>query len=83
MEKNKTQRSKAMQWAVLWALGLAGLASFIVLAAEDNPHEPSSLTGFVLTKAAAMAVLLLCAYAGRRLHKAGHLPEELDEDEDI
>lgn len=38
---------------------------------------------FFLIKATAMASLLLCFYVAKRLHRAGYLPEELDENDDI
>lgn len=83
MEKNKTQRSKAVQWTAICFLGIWGLFSFIVLAGEEDPRDPMPLGEFFLIKAAAMASLLLCCYVGKRLHRAGYLPEELDEDDDI
>lgn len=83
MEKNKTQRRKAVQWAAIWFLGVWGFLSFIVLAGEEDPNNPMSLGEFCLMKAGAMASLLICFYIGKRLHRAGYLPEELDEDDDI
>lgn len=83
MEKNKTQRSKAVRWATLWVLGIWGFISFIVLAGEEDPNNPLSLGEFFFMKVGAMASLLICFYVGKRLHRAGYLPEELDEDDDI
>lgn len=83
MEKSKTQRSKAVKWAVLWILGIWGFLSFIVLAGEEDPNNPMPFSEFLIIKAGAMASFLLCFYVGKRLHRAGYLPDELDEDEDI
>lgn len=83
MEKNKTQRSKAVQWAAICLLGIWGFLSFIVLAGEEDPRDPMPLGEFFLIKAGAMASLLICFYVGKRLHRARYLPEELDEDDDI
>lgn len=80
MEKSKTQRSKAVQWAALWFLGVWGFLSFIVLAGEVAPCDPMPFGEFFLIKALAIASLLLCYYVGKRLHKAGYLPEYLDND---
>lgn len=83
MEKNKTQKSKAVQWTAMWVLALWGFASFIVLAGEEDPRNPMSLGEFFLIKCVAMASLLLCLYVGKRLYRAGYLPEVSDEDEEI
>lgn len=83
MEKNKAKRGKAVQWTAVWFLGIWGFLSFIVLAGEEDPRDPMTLGEFFLIKVAAMASLLLCCYVGKRLHKAGYLPEELDEDDEI
>lgn len=83
MEKNKAKRGKAVQWAAVWMLGIWGFLSFIVLAGEEDPRDPMPLGEFFLIKAGAMASLLLCFYVGKRLHRAGYLPEELDEGDDI
>ena len=83
MEKSKTQRSKAVKWAALWILGIWGFLSFIVLAGEEDPRDPMPFGEFFLIKAVAMASLLICLYVGKRLHRAGYLPEELDEDDEI
>lgn len=80
MEKNKTQRSKAVRWAALWILCILGFISFIVLAGEESPNNPMSLGEFFLIKLGGMASLLICFYVGKRLHRAGYLPDELDED---
>ena len=67
----------------LWILGIWGFLSFIVLAGEEDPRDPMPFGEFFLIKAVAMASLLICFYVGKRLHRAGYLPEELDEDDDI
>lgn len=83
MEKSKTQRSKAVKRAVLLILGIWGFLSFIVLAGEEDPRDPMPFGEFFLIKAVAMASLLICFYVGKRLHRTGYLPEELDEDDEI
>lgn len=83
MEKNKTKRSKAVQWVAMWFLSIWGFISFIVIVGEEDPNNPLSLSEFFLIKAVAMASLLICLYVGKVLHKAGYLPEELDKDDEI
>lgn len=83
MEKSKTQRSKAVKWSAMWLLALWGFASFIVLAGEEDPRDLMPFGEFFLIKAVAMASLLICFYVGKRLNRAGYLPEEFDEDEEI
>lgn len=80
MEKSKTQRSKAVQWTVFWLLGIWGGLSFIFLAVEEDPNNPMPICDFFLIKIIAFASLLLCLYVGKKLHRAGYLPKELEED---
>ena len=81
MEKNKAQRNKAVQWTAMWFLALWGFMSFLVLAGEDDPYDPMPFRRFCLLKGVAMASLLLCMYVGKKLHKAGYLPDELDDED--
>lgn len=83
MEKNNRQISKRVKWAIVWALAIWGFFSFLLLAGEDDQHNPMPTGRFLMIKAGAMASFLLCFYTGKRLHKAGYLPEELDEENDL
>lgn len=80
MESNRQQKSKSVQWVILWALGIWGILSFLVLAGDENPDNPVSLNEFLLIKAAGVASLLLCCLVGKRLYRGGYLPDELDEE---
>lgn len=79
MKRKYTEFGK---WVLFYALCIVGFLAFMVLAGE-NDEMP--LGKFVLYKMAAMAVLALCFYIGKRLRRAGLLPtkiyEEIEEDE--
>lgn len=79
MKRKYTELGK---WVLFYALGIVGVLAFMVLAGEIDEMP---LGKFFLYKMVAMAVLALCFYIGKRLHRAGLLPtkiyEEIEEDE--
>lgn len=74
------KRNKKMQWAILSALFVWGLLSFILLAGEEDPQRPLSLQDFFLIKFGALTSLAACCYVGKLLNRAGYLPEISEED---
>lgn len=81
MEKNKTRRSKAVQWAFLFVLIVWGTISLLILTGDTSPDI--SLGKSLLIKALALENLLLSLYVGKKLKDAGYFPKELDNDEEI
>lgn len=73
--KNKKTISEAAKWAMLSIIGIWGFISFIMLAGEENPLEPMSLSRFILIKLCASISLYLCYLTGKWLSKAGYLPD--------
>lgn len=64
---------------LLGLLVLWGLFSLILLAGDDNPTNPMSLTRFFLIKGAALVSLLACIFTGKYLSRKGKLPEVTEE----
>lgn len=78
----KRKYTEFEKWVLFYALGIVGVLAFMVLVGEN---EEMPLGKFFLYKMAAMDVLALCIYIGKRLRRAGLLPtkiyEEIEEDE--
>lgn len=74
------RRNKKMKWAILSALFVWGLLSFVLLAGEEDPQNPLSLQNFFLIKLGALASLAACCCVGKLLNRAGYLPETSEED---
>lgn len=83
MEKNSQKPGGIAKWLTLYSLALWGFISFLFLAGEKTPGSDMTSGQFCLLKLAALASLLLCCLIGKILHRAGMLPEELDEDETV
>lgn len=83
MEKNRHKAGSLAKRLILYALALWGFISFLFLAGEKAPDSDMTSGQFCLLKLASMASLLLCCFAGKVLHRAGMLPEDLDEDETV
>lgn len=66
------------QWAIFSTLLLVGFIAFMVVAGEEDPANPMSFGRFVLLKGAALAVLALCVWGGKWLHRHGCFPEYID-----
>ena len=69
------------RWAMMTVAVMAGCAAFLVLAGEDNPEAPMSLTRFLIIKLAALAVLAVCAKAVLKISGAGRDPGKSDTEE--
>lgn len=68
------------QWAIMTALTLVGFFAFLLLAGEDTPENPMSLTQFFTIKLIGLALLAGCCKVGQALHRKGMLPEVEDKD---
>ena len=76
MKKNKQTIAK---YTRLYAIGLWGILSIIWLSGE--PIDDMALGKFCLLKGIGLASLGLCCLVGKRLDKAGLLPDMDDENE--
>ena len=65
---------KAMRWSLMAFLAAWGMLSLLVLAGEESPVEPVTLTRFVAVKAAAALSLLLCCATAGTCDRRGLLP---------
>lgn len=83
MEKNRHKSGGIIKWLMFYSLALWGFISFLFLAGEKAPDCDMTFGQFCLLKFTAMASLLLCCLVGKILHRAGMLPEKLDEDETV
>ncbi len=63
------------QWSLLTVLTLWGMLAFLILAGEDNPEAPISLTEFFLWKLAALINLGAVVFVGKWCNKKGWLPD--------
>ncbi len=76
---------KIIRWTLYILLGAWGFFSFCVLAGDEDPNNPMSMTQFFMTKAVALASLYLCCRVGKLFDDNGLLPEfkdpEQEEDE--
>lgn len=76
---------KTIRWTLYILLGTWGFLSFCILAGDEDPNNPMSLTRFFITKAVAAASLYLCYRVGKLFNNNGLLPEfkdpEQEEDE--
>lgn len=71
---------KAVRWILMCLLGLFGLASFVLLACDEDPGSQLRLGEFLLVKFTGVAGMASCYFAGKALYKAGLLPDEFDEE---
>ena len=76
MKKNKQTNAKDPR---LYAIGLWGILSIIWLSGE--PIDDMALGKFCLLKGIGLASLGLCCLVGKRLDKAGLLPDMDDEND--
>ena len=76
----KTNKRTIAKYIRLYAIGFWGMLSFIYIAGE--PIDDNMAIGeFFLLKMLGIASLGLCALIGKRLDKAGLLPEMKDEED--
>lgn len=75
----KTSKKKIAKYICLYAIGLWGILSIIWLSGE--PIDDMALGKFCLLKGIGLASLGLCCLVGKRLDKAGLLPEMKDEED--
>lgn len=69
------KRSKFIQWVITSLIGVWGVVSFLLIACEENPSEPSSPTAFFIVKVFGIISLFLCILACRWLNKRGFIVE--------
>lgn len=74
------KKRKIIQQVNLYTLFSVGFIAFLVLAVEEDPHNPISFVDFCLIKGAALAVLLGCLGVGKYLDRRGLLPDLNDEE---
>ncbi len=74
MKRSITKRDVG-QWSLLTVLTLWGMLAFLVLAGEDNPEAPISLTEFFLWKLAALINFGAAVLVGKWCDKHGWLPD--------
>lgn len=68
-------KNKLIKWTLLSVLSIWGCVSFMLLAGDENPLEPMTLSRFFLIKLCAAASLYLCYSTGKWLYKSGYLPD--------
>jgi hypothetical protein len=73
----KNKFSEIWKWAVFYMLFGTGFLAFLVLAGENDEMPIGT---FCLYKLGAIVVILLCVWAGKKLEKAGLLPQKLYEE---
>lgn len=73
-------KKKIIQYALFYAVGFWGMISIIILAGEEVPGQPMSLTEFFGLKLAGMASFIFCVLTGKWLNKKGLFPEIKEED---
>lgn len=74
---------KTIKWIIFFMLGTWGFLSFCVLAGDEDPNNPMSMTRFFMTKAGAALSLYLCCRVGKLFNNHGLLPDiKLPEEED-
>lgn len=71
---------KSVKKTVLTVLFVWGILSFLVIAGERNPESSLNILVFYVIKVLALASLILCICVGKRMHRAGKLPEDLDDE---
>lgn len=69
------------QWAILSAVCLVGIFALMILVGDEDPEHPQSLTYFVIVKAVALAVLIICYRVLRWCNRKGLLPDIKEEDD--
>jgi len=74
----KTTIKPFAQWTLFLSLMTVGMISFLVMAGEESPENPMSLTRFVLTKTIALAVFALVFFACKYFYRKGMFPEWVD-----
>lgn len=76
----KTSKQKIAKHIRLYAVGMWGMISLLYIAGE--PIDDNMTIGeFFFLKMLGLASLVLCAYVGKKLDKAGLLPEMKDEED--
>lgn len=70
----KTDKQTIVKYIRLYAIGLWGIVSFIYIAGEPI-DENMPIGEFCFLKLLGFASLGLCMLTGKRLNKAGKLPE--------
>lgn len=76
----KTSKQKIAKHIRLYAVGTWGILSLLYIAGEPI-DDSMSIGEFFLLKMLGLASLGLCALVGKRLDKAGLLPEIKDEED--
>lgn len=69
------KKSQFIKWALLIALSVWGMFSFLVVIGEDSPSNPLPLVQFFFMKIGGMASLYFTIRLGIRLHEMGLLPD--------
>lgn len=77
----KTDKRTIAKYIRLYAIGLWGVISFIYIAGEPI-DEIMPIGEFCLLKLLGFASLGLCMLVGKRLNKAGKLPDMEDNEND-
>jgi len=75
----KTDKQTIPKYARMYAIGLWGILSILWLSGE--PIDDMSLGKFCLLKGGGLVSLGLCCLVGKRLDKAGLLPDLNDEND--
>lgn len=66
---------EALRWLVASVLSLAALLAFFMVIGDPNPDTEMSVGTFLLIKAAALVVLVICGFALFWLDSTGNLPQ--------
>lgn len=77
----KTDKRTIAKYIRLYSIGLWGVVSFIYIAGEPI-DENMPIGDFCLLKMLGFVSLGLCMLVGKRLNKAGRLPEMEDSEND-
>lgn len=71
------KQTKILKWAIFLSLEIWGSFSFIVLIGEEDPQNQLNVVQFIFMKFGAFASMAVTVWGGKRLYKAGYLPDLL------
>lgn len=80
----KKKYSEIVKWGLFYTLSTIGSIAFIFLCGEPTGGIVTEM--YFIGNAIAIAVIIMCVYAGKKLHAAGLFPEKLYkefEEEDV
>ena len=74
----KTRPKTFVQWLMFLSLTTIGLFSFLVMAGDENPQQPLTISEWLLVKFSAAIVFISVYLACRFCYNNGLFPEYID-----